>query len=51
MLPAADYRDAIVKDTNRAEFDELVARADTVTTMPFSTSSGPGLPRRPPTSS
>ena len=39
VLPAADYREAIVKDANRAEFDDLVARAATVTTMPFRTSS------------
>jgi hypothetical protein len=38
VLPAADYRDAIVKPANRAEFDDLVARAASVTTMPFSTS-------------
>lgn len=38
VLPAADYRDAIVKDADRAEFDHLVGRAATVTTMPFGVS-------------
>ncbi|MBB5786532.1 hypothetical protein [Jiangella mangrovi] len=39
VLPAADYRDAIVKDADRPEFDDLLARAATVTTLPFRTSS------------
>lgn len=38
VLPAADYRERKVKPDNAAEFDELVARADVVHTMAFSTS-------------
>ena len=34
VLPAADYRERKVKPDNAAEFDELLARADVVHTMP-----------------
>ena len=34
VLPAADYRERKVKPDNAAEFDELLARADAVHTMP-----------------
>lgn len=38
ILPARDYRDAVVDDTNRPEFDELVRLAESVTRMPFARS-------------
>jgi hypothetical protein len=38
VLPAVDYRDRKVEPDNAAEFDDLLARADTVRTMPFDTS-------------
>jgi hypothetical protein len=38
VVPATDYRDDVVTADNRAEFDELVDLAETVTYMPFSRS-------------
>ncbi len=38
VLPAADYRERKVKPDNAATFDELVADATTVHTMPFTES-------------
>jgi hypothetical protein len=38
VLPAADYRERKVKPDNAAQFDELIARADVVHTMPSSES-------------
>jgi hypothetical protein len=38
VLPAADYRQRRVKPNNAAEFDELIARATKVHTMPSPTS-------------
>ncbi|MEW2507895.1 hypothetical protein AB0878_46280 [Amycolatopsis sp. NPDC047767] len=35
VLPAAAYRERKVKPDNLAEFDELLAKATSVTTMPF----------------
>jgi hypothetical protein len=35
VLPAADYLERKVKPDNAAEFDELIGKAVTVTTMPF----------------
>lgn len=35
VLPATDYRERKVKPDNAAEFDELIGKAATVTTMPF----------------
>jgi len=38
ILPAPDYRDAVVKPANRADFDALLADASDVRFMPFETS-------------
>lgn len=38
VLPAADYRERKVKPDNAAEFDELIAKATVVHTMPFTQS-------------
>ena len=38
VLPAGDYRERKVKPSNAADFDELLGKADTVTTMPFAES-------------
>jgi hypothetical protein len=38
VLPAADYRERKVKPANVAEFDELIARAASVHTLPLSES-------------
>jgi hypothetical protein len=38
VLPASDYRAQKVKPYNAAEFDDLLGKAHTVTTMPFDTS-------------
>lgn len=38
VLPAADYRERKVKPDNAASFDELIAEASTVHTMPFTES-------------
>ena len=38
ILPAPDYRDAVVKPANRADFDALLADASNVRVMPFETS-------------
>lgn len=38
VLPAADYRDRKVKPSNAAEFDDLIGKATTVNTMPFTES-------------
>lgn len=38
VLPASDYRIRKVKSDNAAEFDDLLGKANTVTTMPFDTS-------------
>lgn len=35
ILPAPDYRDAVVEPANRPDFDDLVARAERVTCLPF----------------
>jgi hypothetical protein len=35
VLPAADYRDRKVKPDNAADFDELIAKAAVVHTMPY----------------
>lgn len=35
VLPAADYRERKVKPANAAEFDELIAKATSMHTMPF----------------
>lgn len=38
VLPASDYRAQKVKPYNAAEFDDLLGKANAVTTMPFETS-------------
>ena len=38
VLPATDYRDRKIKPDNAADFDELIGKASTVHTMPFTTS-------------
>ena len=38
VLPAADYRDRRVKPDSIVEFDDLIRRASSVTTLPFSRS-------------
>jgi hypothetical protein len=38
ILPAPDYRDAVVKPANREDFDALLADASDVRFMPFETS-------------
>lgn len=35
ILPAVDYRDAVVEPRHRPEFDDLLARATSVDHMPF----------------
>ncbi|MEV6899771.1 hypothetical protein [Amycolatopsis sp. NPDC051372] len=35
VLPATSYREHTVKPDNLAEFDELLAKATTITTLPF----------------
>jgi hypothetical protein len=39
VLPARDYRDRIVGDEGRKDFEELLEQATTVRMMPYSTSS------------
>ena len=38
VLPAGDYRERKVKPSNPADFDELLGKAGTVTTVPFAES-------------
>lgn len=38
VLPAADYRESKVRSDNRAEFEELLERAEKVHVLPFVTS-------------
>lgn len=39
VLPATDYRDAVLRPGQRPEFDDLLDRATSVTCMPFAESS------------
>jgi hypothetical protein len=38
VLPAPDYRDAVLRPEQRPEFDELLSRATSVTYMPYAES-------------
>ncbi|GIH08687.1 hypothetical protein Rhe02_67540 [Rhizocola hellebori] len=38
VLPARDYRDAVIAEDNRSDFDRLLAKASSVSYMPFTES-------------
>ncbi|HVW41175.1 MAG TPA: hypothetical protein VHC18_07480 [Amycolatopsis sp.] len=40
ILPAGDYREAVITPDDVAEFDDLLGRASSVRTMPYGTSDG-----------